>query len=339
MTIRTALIGFGVAGRFFHAPLIRAVDGIDLHVLVQRKRDDDAGTGDLSIVGDASEVFSDPAIDLVVIATPNVTHFDLARRALEAGKHVVVDKPMTVTADEARELIALADAQNRVLAPFHNRRWDADFLTIRRLLAEGGLGRVVSVESKYNRFRDKPRPGAWREAATPGSGILYDLGPHLIDQALHLFGNPESVSASVRVEREFSSVDDAFDLWLNYPRLLVTLQAGMLVREKTPRFVIRGTKGTFIKYGLDPQEEALRKGAIPGGDDWGREPRDLWGTLITDRGDERIESARGNYLRFYENVRDTIRGEAKLEVRPEDGLRVIEIIESARRDTDGLTRM
>ncbi|HVS30622.1 MAG TPA: Gfo/Idh/MocA family oxidoreductase, partial [Thermoanaerobaculia bacterium] len=302
--IRAGLIGHGKAGQVFHAPLIQSVTGLELATIIRSRTDD------------AAALFEDRSIDLVVVATPNATHFELAERALLAGKHVVVDKPFTVTAAEATRLIDLAHERNRVLTVFHNRRWEGDFLTVRRLLDGSALGRLISYEARFDRFRAEPRPAAWRESSDPGSGILYDLGSHLIDQALLLFGPPERVTADVRNERGFGGADDAFDIWMHYAGLKVTLTAGMLVRERTPRYTLRGTDATFVKFGLDPQEADLAAGRSPRDPGWGREPRDNWGTLIADRGELTIETLPGNYAAFYENVRDAIRGRAPLAVDP-----------------------
>jgi len=314
------LIGYGKAGRVFHAPLIESVDGLRLHKIVQHRGDDEVNA-----------MLADEQINLVVIATPNDSHFDLGRRALLAGKHVVVDKPFTVTSDEARGLIDVAREQKRILTVFHNRRWEGDFLTIQRLLQQKALGRVVSFEARFDRFRNEARPGAWRESSRAGSGILYDLGSHLIDQALVLFGRPDRINADVRTERDFGESDDAFDIWMDYPRLKVSLRAGMLVRERTPRFTVRGTEGTFVTHAIDPQEAALMAGRSPRERDWGNLPRDEWGTLFTDRGEEKVETLPGRYQSFYENVRDAIAGHASLTVTPEQALATIEIIEMASR--------
>jgi predicted dehydrogenase len=310
------LIGYGKAGRVFHAPLIRSVDGLELRTIVEHR-------GDEAV----EAVLRDPAIDLIVIATPNDSHFDLGRRALLAGKHVVIDKPFTVTSSEGRELIETARRRERLLTVFHNRRWEGDFRTIRRLIEQKIFGRIVYFEATFDRFRNEPKAGAWRESAAAGSGVLYDLGSHLVDQALLLFGPPLEVRADVRRERDFGDSDDAFDVWMTYSAHRVSLRAGMLVRERTPRFTIRGTHATFVKYGLDPQEADLAAGRTPGDPDWGNEPRRQWGTLISDRGEERIETLPGAYQMFYENVRDALAGRAELAVRPEQALAVIEIIE------------
>ena len=314
--VGVALVGYGKAGRVFHAPLIRSVNGLELRTIVEHR-------GEAGI----ETMLRDSGIDLVVIATPNESHFDLGRRALLAGKHVVIDKPFTVTAHEGRELIDLARQRNRVLTVFHNRRWEGDFRTIRQLVEKGVFGRIVLFEATFDRFRNEPKPGAWRESASPGSGVLYDLGSHLIDQALLLFGAPRSVHADVRRERDFGDADDAFDIWMRYPGMRVSLRAGMLVREKTPRFTIRGTNATFVKYGLDPQEAQLMSGLTPRDAGYGKEPREQWGTVISERGEEMIETLPGAYQMFYENVREVLNGRAELAVRPEEALAVIEIIE------------
>lgn len=316
MAIEVGLLGYGKAGRGFHEPLVRSVEGLNLRTIARRD--------------EVAKVIDDPAIQLVVVATPNTSHFDLAQRAMLAGKHVVVDKPFTVTSAEARRLIAISRETKRVLTVFHNRRWEGDFLTIRKLIAQQAFGRLFSYEAHFDRFRNEPRPGAWRESTDPGSGILYDLGSHLIDQALLLFGEPERIVGDVRIEREFARADDAFDIWMHYPRLKVTLIAGMLVRERTPRYVLRGSTATFVKYGLDPQEADLAAGKSPHDPSWGREPREQWGTLLSDAGEQLIETLPGNYAAFYENVRDAILGRVELEVRPEDAARTIEIIEGLK---------
>ncbi|MFN2443019.1 MAG: Gfo/Idh/MocA family oxidoreductase, partial [Thermoanaerobaculia bacterium] len=241
----------------------------------------------------------------------------------------------TVTYEEGRELIAVAAEADRLLSVFQNRRWDGDFLTVRKLIDEGRLGRIVSFESRFDRIRPQPKPGAWREGSEPGSGILFDLGPHLVDQALLLFGEPDRVRGDVRRERDSGEADDAFDLVMRYEKLRVTLGAGMLVRDRTPRFVIRGTAGAFVKYGLDPQESALGSGAVPGGEGWGLESPEAWGSLIDDGGSSRIETLPGNYPAFYENIRDAITTGAPLAVTAAEALAAIRVLELALADSRG----
>ncbi len=275
--IGVGLIGFGMAARVFHAPVIEAVPRLKLLKVVERSGDEARKRyPQVEVVRDADDLLRDDRVALVVVTTPNATHFELARRSLLAGKHVVVEKPFTNTSDEALELIELARRENRLLTVNHNRRWDGDFLTVQRILQAGMLGRPVEYESRYERFRDQPREGAWREEAGPGSGILYDLGSHLIDQALVLFGQPRAVTADIQRQREFAKADDYFELLLDYDGLKVTLKAGMLVREPGPRFRLQGTEGSFVKHGMDPQEEALKRGLTPLATNWGEELR---GTL------------------------------------------------------------
>lgn len=328
--LNVGLIGYGVAGRVFHAPLIDSVDGLRLRTIVSQRGDEARQRyPEVRIVADVEALLADDSIDLVVVASPNSTHFDLASRSLLAGKHVVVDKPFTVRSAEAARLIEISGGRPQILTVFQNRRWDGDFLTVRMLLEQKALGRLVSFESHFDRFRNTARPDAWRERSEPGSGILYDLGAHLVDQALVLFGQPLRINADIRKERDFAVTDDAFDLWMHYPKMKATLGAGLLVRERSPRFVLRGTAATFVKYGLDPQEGALASGRTPRDAGWGREPPESWGVLISDGGEKRIETLPGRYQSFYENVRDAIAGPAALAVTPQEAAATIRIIESA----------
>ena len=211
--IRAAVLGFGLAGKVFHCPFISAVPGLQLTSIVQRKGDEAAQAyPSARILRSADEAFRDPNIDLIVVATPSETHFDLAAQALQAGKHVVVDKPITSSSKSAHALVSLSKVHSRILAPFHNRRWDGDFLTLRKLLSEGTLGRVVEIVSRFDRYRPLQRPNTWKEVASPATGFLYDLGPHLVDQALTLFGPPARITASIRHDRDRTDIDDAFDL-------------------------------------------------------------------------------------------------------------------------------
>ncbi|HWY56412.1 MAG TPA: oxidoreductase [Terriglobales bacterium] len=334
--INVGLIGFGFAGRTFHAPVIRAVDGLRLAAILQRKGNDAANAyPDVRIPRTLEELLASDSIQLVVIATPNVSHFDLARQCLLAGRHVVIDKPFATTYAEAAELVALAERCGRLLSVYQNRRFDGDFKTVRKLVASEALGRVVLYESHYDRYRTQLRPGAWREEAEPGSGVWFDLGPHLIDQALALFGTPGAVSADVRVERDGARVDDAFDVTLLYQRLRVWLRATMLASKPAAHFLIHGTKGSYVKYGLDPQENALKRGELPGGPEWGKEPSEAWGTLSLMEGDKvaeerAIPTEPGDYPEFYENVRDAILGKAALAVTPEAALSVMRVLELAQ---------
>ncbi|UBF27922.1 oxidoreductase [Kovacikia minuta CCNUW1] len=332
--VRVGLIGYGVAGRVFHAPIIQAVPGLKLTQVVERHSETARDRYPwVTVVKDAASLFNDSEIDLVVIATPNPSHFDLAKQALSAGKHVVIDKPFTTTSEQAQQLIDLANRQNRILSVHQNRRWDGDFQTLELLLEAGYLGQLVEYESHYDRFRNVIKPGAWRETAALGSGILFDLGSHLIDQAQVLFGLPESITADIQIQREGGKAADYFEVVLHYRKLKAILKAGMLVRGQIPHFILHGTEGSFVKYGMDPQEDALRQGRSPLEPDWGLEPQTQWGTLNTQMNgslfDGKIETRRGRYQAYYENVYAAIAQGAPLAVKPEEARNTIRIIELA----------
>ncbi len=334
-SIPVGLVGFGVAGRVFHAPLIRAAPGLELRTIVQRRGDSaQEAYPDVRVVRDLDAMLADPDIRLVVLATPNASHHELARRCLLAGRDVVVDKPFTATSAEALDLIRIATSRRRLISVFQNRRWDGDFLTVRQLIASGRLGRVVQFESHFDRYRPARRVEAWRERDEPGAGLLFDLGSHLVDQALALFGAPHAVTAGIRMERDEAVVDDAFDIVLDYPRLRVLLGATMLAPGPGPRFLVHGTRGTYTKYGLDPQEGVLRAGGLAGGDGWGEEQEPSWGTLtlaedgsVTQR---TVRTEPGDYRLYYANVRDALSGTAALAVTGEQAFRVIHLLELAR---------
>jgi scyllo-inositol 2-dehydrogenase (NADP+) len=347
--IRTAVLGFGLAGKVFHCPFISAVPGLELSAIVQRNGNEAAVAYPTArILRSADEALADPGIDLIVVGTPNDTHFDLAARALKAGKHVVIDKPFAATSEQARELIFLAKHANRIVAPFHNRRYDGDFLTVRKLHAENTLGRIATIESHFDRFRPLQRTNTWKEADGPANGMLFDLGPHLVDQALALFGPPKAITASVRSDRDETAIVDAFIVVLDYGGtgesryLRYTCQATMLAAENGPRFRVNGTHGSYVKYGVDPQEPALINGAkVPpmgSPQPWLPEAESDWGTLTLapDPSDPTTvtrtpyPTETGDYREFYANIRDTINGDSSLAISAEDGYRVIRLLELAR---------
>lgn len=351
--IRTAVLGFGLAGKVFHCPFVAAVPGLELTAIVQRRGDEAAQAYPTArILRSAEEAFADPDIDLIVVATPNETHFDLASQALQAGKHVVVDKPITSSAQSARALAELARDRRRLLAPFHNRRWDGDFLTVRKLIHDNSLGRVVEIVSRFDRYRPLQRPNTWKEAATASTGLLYDLGPHLVDQALALYGPPARLACTLRYDRDRTDIDDAFDLILYYDlpygrALRYACHATMLAAEPSPRFLVNGTLGTYRKYGVDPQEPTLVNSArrpprldSPESETtpWLPEPESAWGTVtVTTELSQTPEVVRshfptvaGDYRQFYANVRDAILGKAQLAVTAEDGYRTLRLLDLAR---------
>jgi scyllo-inositol 2-dehydrogenase (NADP+) len=331
--IGVGLIGYGLGGSVFHAPLIQAEPGLSLQAVVtSRAGQVGRELPGVRVVGSADELLEDRAVELVVVATPNAVHHRLAAAALRAGRHVVVDKPFTLTTAEADELIELAAAADRRLSVFHNRRWDGDFLTVRRCLEAGLLGNVSSFTSRYDRFRPVPK-GSWKEEDVPGSGVLYDLGPHLIDQALQLFGLPGTVWADVGVQRPGVEAADYLHLVLGYGRLRVLLHAGMEVRDPGPRFEVHGDRGSFVTHGLDLQEQALRAGGHPGDPGWGSEPPERHGTLTTEvAGLEltgRLAGVPGDYGAFYAGMAAAIRGDAPVPVPAAEARDTILIIEHA----------
>ncbi|GEM84989.1 oxidoreductase [Meiothermus hypogaeus] len=326
--IHVALIGYGFAGQVFHAPVIQSVPGLRLVTVASSKPEKvKSDWPDLWVGESIEEVITHPELDLVVIATPNQTHFDLAQRALQAGKHVVVDKPFTIHASEARALAMLAAEKGKVLSVYQNRRWDADFLTVLQILQAGALGEVVYFESHFDRYRPEVRD-RWREQAGPGSGLWYDLGPHLADQVLLLFGPPVAVYADMALQRDHAQTTDFFHVLLRYTRLRVVLHASALVAGSSPRFVIHGTQGSFIKYGFDTQEEALKRGLRPGTSDFGHDP--VEGQLyLPDQAAQSVPNAPGDYSRFYAGVRDAILQKGPNPVPPDQAVRLMEVLEAA----------
>lgn len=332
--IRVGLAGFGISATVFHAPFFITMPEYELVAVLERtKNESQKKYPFVRVVSSIEELVADPSIDLIVITTPNETHFPYTQAALQAGKHVVVEKPFTNTSAEARELVELAAASGKTLSVYQNRRYVSDFFTIRDLLDKKLLGEVHEFEGHYDRYRAEARPHAWREAVKPGSGILYDLGAHLIDQALYLFGLPQSITADIRQQRPHAKVDDYFDLRLNYGFTKVILHAGMLVREPGPRYMIHGTAGSFIKYGEDPQEAKLRAGALPTGEDWGQEPATIHGLLHTEINGKLVRqtlpSQAGNFGLYYKNLYNTIVHQAPLKEKPEHGYNTVRMIELA----------
>lgn len=333
--IRTALVGFGDSAHYLHAPFILANPAFRLtHAYERSKNRAKEAYPFLTVVRSFEELLTNPEIDLVVINTPNDTHYAYTRQALEAGKHVLVEKPFTPTSPEAEELIALAEAKKRVLTVYQNRRWDSDFRTVREILDSGQLGELISYEAHFDRYKPVLNPKAWKETPSPAAGTLYDLGSHILDQALDLFGLPKTVAAEVWTQREGTGVDDAFDLRLDYGRLKVRLRSSLLVKEPAPRYTLHGTTGSFLKPGIDIQEDQLKAGQImPGHPNFGVEPEELWGLLHTElTGVEvrrKVESLAGNWGIFYQNVADAILEGKELFVKPTQVLDQIRIIEAA----------
>ncbi len=330
------LIGYGTSGSALHAPLIAAEPRLRLRAVASRYPDRvHRDLPAVPVVPTAGQLLDDPAVELVVVAAPNAAHDELARAALLARRHVVVDKPFVVTSAEADELIELAGQQGRCLSVFQQRRWDSDFLTVQRCVRDGLLGSVSTYIARYDRFRpDVVAQGQGQ----PGAGILYDLGSHLIDQALHLFGRPETVMADVRAQRPGAVVDDYFHLVLGYGQLRVILHAGSLVRAPGPRFEVHGDAGSFVKYGIDGQIAALLAGKRPGDPGWGIEDEDQSGTLTTEAGTDRLASVPGAYESFYRDMAAAIRAEGPVPVPAAQARATIRVIECALKSSrDGQT--
>ncbi|TDB04984.1 oxidoreductase [Halomonas marinisediminis] len=330
LTLGVGLVGYGLAGQVFHAPLINATEGMQLAAVVSSDADRvHADLPGMEVLPKAAALFDRRDIDLVVIATPNDTHYPLVKAALAAGKHVVVDKPFAVTLSEARMLRAQADNADRSLSVFHNRRWDSDFLTLKELIDAGSLGRVVSLESRFDRFRPTVTE-RWRDNHRPGAGIWYDLGPHLLDQVVQLFGMPRAILLELATVRDGAEVDDDFHCLLEYDGLRVSLQASSLVADPTPRFRVHGTRGSYVKFGQDPQEAHLQASlaVMPG---MGVDPEPGQLSLVADEEDvpevQQHLNLPGDYPAFYAGVVEMLLHGGPPPVSLDSALQVMELLE------------
>lgn len=338
-SLRVGLIGYGFAGQTFHAPVLSAVPGLELVAVASSQQDKvRADWPGVALEPDSAALLARADIDLVVIAAPNAQHHPLAKAALETGRHVVVDKPFTLDAVQARELAALAQQKGRLLSVYQNRRFDADFLTLRDLLATGQLGRPVYFESHFDRFRPQVRD-RWREQAVPGAGLWVDLGAHLLDQAVQLFGKPDTLQLDTAALRDGAQVEDYFHAVLRYDTgphapLRVVLHATTLAAHAAPRYLVHGTRGSYVKHGVDPQEDALRAGERPGGEDWGVDPLpgDLKVVALESWvRDSSVPNRRGNYVGYYAAVRDAILGRGPNPVPPEEAVALMELLDLGAR--------
>ena len=332
--INTALCSFGMSGWVFHAPFISINPKFNFYGVWERTKNlaQEKYPG-VKTFRSLEELLADPNIELVIVNTPSVTHFDYAKQVIEAGKHLIVEKPFTATVAEAEELIGLAKKKNVKLSVYQNRRYDSDYKTVKKILDEGALGNIVDAEIHYDRYTPELSYKAHKETPTPAVGSVYDLGAHLIDQALQLFGMPDAVFADIAINRPGSKVDDYFDLKLFYPAHRVTLKSSYFVREALPGYVFHGTKGSFIKPKTDVQETDLQAHKKPGGDDWGIEPDSQKGFLHTEADGKVIkgyvDSMQGNYGDYYDGIYDAIRNNKEVPVNAEDGMKVIKLIEAA----------
>ncbi len=332
--IKTALCSFGMSGWVFHAPFIDVHPGFDFYGVLERTKNLAVEKYPAVKTFRTMEVMlADENIELVIVNTPSITHFDFAKQVILAGKHLVVEKPFTATVAQAQELIDLANSKNVKLSVYQNRRYDSDYLTVKKILDEGLLGKIVEAEIHYDRFTPELSYKLHKETPTESVGCLYDLGSHLIDQALQLFGIPLAVFADMAINRPGSKVDDYFDLKLFYPSHRITLKSSYYVREALPGNIFHGTKGSFIKPKTDVQETALQAGKIPGKADWGKEPDHEKGLLHTEKDGklikEYIPSLQGNYMTYYDGIYDALRNDQPVPVSATDGMNVIKIIEAA----------
>ncbi|MCC7633741.1 oxidoreductase [Stenotrophomonas rhizophila] len=331
--LQVGLIGYGLAGSVFHAPLIQHTPGLALHSIVSSQRDRLLRSfTDVHIHPHPQPLLDDPAIDAVVIATPNAEHAPLALAALQAGKHVLVDKPFTLDVAQAEAVVQTARDAERIVTVFQNRRFDADFLSLRQLLDEGRLGRIAECHSHFDRYRPQVRT-RWRESAAPGAGLWMDLGPHLLDQMLQLFGWPEAISADLAAQRDDAHSDDYFHAVLHYPRHRAIVHAGSLVAASAPRFAVHGSAGSYLKEGRDVQEEQLRDGVAPGAPGWGLDP--LHGQHVCLDADGRpqrssVDNVPGDYRRLYAQFRDAMLGVGPPTVSAEQAVQLMRLLEAGQ---------
>jgi len=328
--INVSIAGYGMAVKTFHLPVLSCIEEIDVKKLYSPSiKNTDGLYSSIEKTANINSLMT-PEIDLIVIATPNHTHYELAKLFLENEKNVVVEKPFTVTSSQAQELEELALKKHLLLSVHHNRRWDGPFLTVEKIIKNNTIGTITYFESHFDRFRPQVRD-RWKESSIQGAGILYDLGPHLIDQALHLFGMPQKIYADIQMQRKDSKSPDFFEIKLFYPHMNVVLKAGMLVNYPTPHFLLFADKGTFIKYGYDTQEALLNNGLTPcTGKDWGKDKPENYGLIRYFDGDEeKIETVAGSYTQYYKDIYISLITGKDPQITAKDGRNTIFIIEKA----------
>jgi scyllo-inositol 2-dehydrogenase (NADP+) len=333
--IKVGIIGYGLSGRYLQAPFFATNPKYQLDAVVTKSFNPKEQYPNITVYSTANELIQNPDIDLISVCAPSDTHFSLAKNILLAGKHCLVEKPFTATVAEAEELFALAKAQNKVITVFQNRRYDSDFQTVKKIIASGKLGRIHTYDAHFDRYKPVLNPKKWKETVQPANGILYDLGSHILDQAISLFGEPKGFSGEKYTQREGSDIDDAFDLRLNYGDLKVRLSSSLLVKKQGPRYTIHGTQGSFKKYGIDVQEDHSKEGLLPINPNFGLEPENEYGLLVYDANgqefSERIPTEKGNWMGFFDNLADTINGQAEIEVKANQIISQINILEKVER--------
>ncbi|WP_346858470.1 Gfo/Idh/MocA family oxidoreductase [uncultured Draconibacterium sp.] len=331
--IKTAIASFGMSGQVFHGPLLKVNSGFEVVSVFERSKNiSEKLFPEATIVRTYEELLKNSTIELIIVNTPDVFHFEMAKQAILHGKHVIVEKPLAQKSDEGAELIRLAKKKGLVFTVFQNRRWDNDFRTVKKVIEEAKFGRLIEFESHFDRYRTYIAPDTWKEEGDEYSGVLYNLGSHMIDQVYVLFGMPKTVTAHLRIVRKNGVVTDYYDIRLEYDGFAALVKCSYLVKDPGPRYTIHGEYGTFYKSGLDPQEEMLKEGHLPNEENWGAEEPEEWGTLLYEENgedvEELVETVSGDYNIFYNNVYDAIRNGAKLLVKPEETVDVLKILET-----------
>ncbi len=339
-SVKTAITSFGMSGLVFHGPLLKVNPGFEVVNILERTKNISMNLfPECIIVRTYEEILNNNEIELVIVNTPDEFHYNMVKQALLSGKNVVVEKPITQQSTQAAELVDLAKKMGLVFTVYQNRRWDGDFKTVQKIIAEKKLGRLIEFESHYDRYRTAITPGTWKETGDEFGGVLFNLGSHMIDQVYVLFGKPQAVSAHLKIVRSGGQVTDYYDIRMEYENFAAILKCSYLVKNPGPRYSIYGEYGTFHKWGIDPQEELLKAGNLPVGEKWGTEPETQWGTIVYEKEGvdciEKIETLPGNYNLFYNNVYDAIRNGAELLVQPEDAVEVLKIIEACIKSNSG----
>jgi len=339
--IITALASYGMSGEVFHAPVISAHSGFNLKYILERTKEKSRERYPNAIIVKSFEaLLSNPSIELIIVNTPNYLHYSMTKDALTAGKHVVVEKPFTVSVEEGVELIELAKEKKLVLGVFHNKRLEGEFKTVSKIIKDNTLGRLELFETHFDRYRPEIGPKKWKEEENPGAGLLYDLGPHMIDQALVLFGMPLAVETDLQIQRKGGKVVDYFNIKLIYQDFVAIVTAGMFAQEPVLKYYIQGEKGTFKKFGNDPQEGLLKMGHSPLEKNWGVEPEEQWGTVTLNDGlNYKVPTIPGSYLEYYHSIYESIRNGNKLIIEAEEALNTIKIIEAAIESNDKKTEV
>ncbi len=333
--IRVGIIGYGLSGRYLQAPFFATNPKFSLNAIVTKSFNPKEQFPEITVYATADELINDSEIDLISVCSPSDTHFSLAKKILLAGKHCLVEKPFTATLAEADELFSMAKKLNKVITVFQNRRFDSDFQTVKKIIESGKLGEIHCFDTHFDRYKPVLNPKKWKETVQPANGILYDLGSHILDQTIVLFGEPQSVSGEKFTQRAGSDIDDAFDIRLNYGKLKVRLSASLLVKKQGPRYTLHGANGTFIKYGIDVQEDHSKEGLLPTQPNFGVESEKENGLLVYEKDglefSERIPTEKGNWMGFFDNLADTINGNAQIEVKSDQILTQIKILEKIER--------